>query len=364
MTVATLLVHQHDLTTTRLRVQDAAALGPGQVRVTLDTLALTANTVTYAAFGEAMDYWKFWPSGEDGWGIVPCWGFGTVVQSLHPGVAVGERLYGYWPMASEAVLTPARLTEQGFRDGAPHRTSLHAIYNQLQRCAADPWAQAGSEGLQALLRPLFTTSWLLDDFCADNGFFGASRVLLSSASSKTAWSTAWLLAQRPDVEVVGLTSASRVGYCESLGCYRRVLAYEDLAQLPADQSVVYLDFAGNAGLRRAIHTYWAERLAHSAAIGGTHVDQLGGSGGGLPGPKPTLFFAPAQAAKRSKEWGPAPLQERLLGSWQALLGQLSAAQPPWLAADWRRGRDAAAAAWAVVHAGLADPRHGVLLDLR
>jgi hypothetical protein len=68
-------------------------------------LRLTSNNITYAAFGDAMSYWQFWPgTGDDpdgtAWGCIPVWGFGTVVQSLHPGVAVGERLYGYWPMAS------------------------------------------------------------------------------------------------------------------------------------------------------------------------------------------------------------------------------------------------------------------------
>jgi hypothetical protein len=121
-----------------------------------------------------------------------------VVQTLHPGVAVGERLYGYWPMASHAVLQPDRLSR-----------------SRLQRRRAAPGApacglQPGAAGqprpvlhrrqrvhLQALLRPLFITSWLIDDFFADNDFFGASTLLLSSASSKTAYGTAFQLASGP-----------------------------------------------------------------------------------------------------------------------------------------------------------------------
>jgi hypothetical protein len=176
----------------------------GQVRVRVEAFALTSNNITYAAFGDAMNYWQFWPTGEDGWGIVPVWGFATVVQSLHPGVAVGERLYGYWPMASSAVLQPDRLTRSRlFSDGAPHRASLHAVYNQVLRCNRDPFYTADTESTQALLRPLFITSWLIDDFFADNDFFGASTLLLSSASSKTAYGTAFQLAQRPGIEVVG-----------------------------------------------------------------------------------------------------------------------------------------------------------------
>jgi hypothetical protein len=45
----------------------------------------------------------------------------------------------------------------------------------VQRCSRDPFYTADSESVQALLRPLFITSWLIDDFLADNDFFGATR---------------------------------------------------------------------------------------------------------------------------------------------------------------------------------------------
>ncbi len=224
----------------------AAPLAEGHIRVRVDSFALTSNNITYAAFGDSMNYWQFFPTGEAGWGIVPVWGFGTVTQSMHPGVAAGERLYGYWPMASEAVLQPDRLSPAGFRDAAPHRATLHAVYNQYLRCNQDPFYTADSEDTQALLRPLFITSWLIDDFLADNDFFGARTMVLSSASSKTAYGTAFQLKQRPGIEVVGLTSAANQAFCESLGCYSRVLAYEELDQIPADDACVYIDFAGNA----------------------------------------------------------------------------------------------------------------------
>src|SRR6476469_2915950 len=244
MAHTTLLVRKDRLQETRLRMSGDAALAPGQARVALDLLALTANNITYAAFGEAMDYWRFFPSGEDGWGIVPVWGFGRVVQSSHPGVATGERMYGYWPLATSAVLQPDRLSAQGFRDAAPHRAGLHAIYNQYVRCAANPFRLEGHDAQEALLRPLFITSWLIDDFLADQGFFGATRVILSSASSKTAYGTAHLLARRAGIEVVGLTSSGNRAFCDSLGCYARVLAYDALDQVPAGEPCVYVDFAG------------------------------------------------------------------------------------------------------------------------
>lgn len=129
-TTTTLLVRKTQLVTTRLQTQDDAALAPGQVRVRIDRFALTSNNITYAAMGDMLKYWRFFPSGEEDWGIVPVWGFASVVESTHADVAEGERLYGYWPMSSHAVLTPNRVTPAGFADGAPHRAELHPIYNQ------------------------------------------------------------------------------------------------------------------------------------------------------------------------------------------------------------------------------------------
>jgi hypothetical protein len=363
MAHTTLLVRKDNLQDTRLHTGADGPLAPGQARVSLDLLALTANNITYAAFGDAMDYWRFFPSGQDGWGIVPVWGFGLVVQSLHPGVAVGERLYGYWPLAGSAVLQPDRLSVTGFRDAAPHRAGLHAIYNQYQRCAADPFHAAATEALQALLRPLFTTSWLIDDLLADNAFFGARRVILSSASSKTAFGTAQRLAQRTDLEVVGLTSPANRGFCEGLGCYTRVLTYDELGSLPAGEACVYVDFAGSVPLRRSIHQHFGDALRYSCAVGGTHVADLG-KAGPLPGPKPTLFFAPAQARKRMDEWGGPQLQQQLLQGWQEFLDAVSRATPPWLVPQAFRGPAAAQEAFATVLGGRLDPRTGVVVDLR
>ncbi len=361
MTTTTLLVRQDQLATARIATRDDAALTDGQVRVRIESFALTANNITYAAFGEAMHYWDFYPAGEAGWGIIPVWGFGAVVQSLHPGVAVGERLYGYWPMANQAVLQPGRISEGGFTDAAPHRANLPAVYNQYLRCSTDPFHPGTAEEVQSLLRPLFATSWLIDDFLAYNDFFGAKTMLLSSASSKTAYGTAFMLAQRGGIEVIGFTSPGNKAFCESLGCYSRVLAYDETDAIPADRACVYIDFAGNADFRRRVHTRFTQ-LKYSCSVGGTHVEQLGGARD-LPGPKATLFFAPAQIKKRQADWGPAELGGKLVRSWRTFAAKASGATPPWLQVQRHEGADAVQAAYALVYAGRGDPRIGHVLSL-
>jgi hypothetical protein len=361
MSTTTLLVRQGRLDQTRLDETADTPLVDRQVRVRVDTFALTSNNITYAAFGEAMNYWQFFPTPHEGWGIVPVWGFGTVMQSLHPGVAVGERLYGYWPMADHAVLAPVRLTQAGFSDAAMHRRDLHAIYNQYLRCSADPFYTPGSEDAQALLRPLFITSWLIDDFLADNAFFGADTMLLSSASSKTAYGTAHRLAKRTGLNVVGLTSTRNKAFCERLGCYSRVLAYEELHQLPADSSAVYVDFAGNAKVRREVHGRFSN-LKYSSSIGGTHVDSLGGAKD-LAGPRPVLFFAPAQVKKRHAEWGATVMGQRLVAGWQDFLAHATGQPSAWLVPQHHDGAAAVQAAYAQVLAGQGDPAVGHILSL-
>ena len=371
-TFTQLHVNKRQLSETRLHQAVPAPLAPGQVRLHIDRFALTSNNITYAAFGDAMQYWQFFPvdAGADAadWGQIPVWGFATVVQSQHAEIPVGERVYGYFPMASEVDLTPGKVNANGWSDVAPHRAGLHAVYNQYTRCATDPFYTAHTEDAQALLRPLFITSWLIDDFLADNDWFGAAAqpgrkpvILLSSASSKTAYGTAFALAQRTGLEVVGFTSARNVAFCESLGVYHRVLTYDQLPELAADAPAIYVDFAGNAAFRKALHTH-CTGLVYSSSIGGTHVAELG-SGKDLPGPRPTLFFAPAQIKKRSGEWGGAELGRRLLVSWQAFLARANNANSPWLTVEHHAGPAAMQAAYAQVLAGNGDPRVGHMLSV-
>ena len=359
------MVRKDQLHSTRLRSAPDSPMAEGQVRLQVESFALTSNNITYAAMGDAMSYWQFYPSGEEGWGCIPVWGFATVLQSLHPGLAVGERLYGYYPMADSVVLQPSRVTPLGFADGAAHRAALHQVYNQYLRCNTDPFYSEPTEALQALLRPLFITSWLIDDFLADNAFFGAGDkavLLLSSASSKTAYGTAFQLAQRPGLEVVGLTSSANLAFCRGLGCYHRVLGYDQLDQIAADAACIYVDFAGNAALRMAIHSRFSN-LRFSSSIGGTHVDQMGGAKG-LPGPRATLFFAPAQIKKRNAEWGATVLGQRLVAGWVTFLAAVRNPVAPWLVVEQHRGAPAVAAAYAKVLGGRGDPRVGHMLSLK
>lgn len=307
------LVNKKDLHECRVAEAAPVELEPGQALLAVDAFALTANNITYAVLGDMMSYWNFFPA-EEGWGRVPVWGFADVVESTHDSLEEGTRIYGYLPPSSQLVVKPERVDPRGFMEGSEHRSQLPATYNSYVRTDADPGYAEGYEAQQMLLRPLFFTSFLIDDFLDHAESFGASAVIFSSASSKTAIGTAFLLSRRQGVEVIGLTSPGNAEFVEGLGIYDRVVPYEAVGSLD-EQPSVYVDMAGDGDLRKAVHRHYGDQLAHSAIVGATHWDAMALDAGELPGPAPTVFFAPDRVAKRSKEWGREELERRLGAAW-------------------------------------------------
>ena len=147
------------------------------------------------------------------------------------------------------------------------------------------------------------------------GFFGADTVVLSSASSKTAVIAAYLLAQREDIEVLGLTSAGNREFVEGLGIYAATASYDEIPTLPGE-TAVYVDMSGDGGVRAAVHERYGDRLAHSAVVGATHWDKMAAQEEGeLAGPKPAFFFAPDRIRKRGADWGTESLDARVADAW-------------------------------------------------
>lgn len=353
------LVRRDDLTTHAWMDGPAPStvpLAPGEAMLAVDAFALTANNVTYAVFGDAMRYWDFFPA-EDGWGTVPVWGFATVARSEHPGLRVGERFYGYLPMATHFVVQADRATPRSFDDVSSHRADLSPFYNTYLRCSADPLHSPEHEAEEMLLRPLFTTGFLIDDFLADNGFFGATSVVVSSASSKTSIALAFNLARRgrDAVEVVGLTSKGNKSFVENLGCYHRVVTYDDVRSLGASPSV-FVDMAGDGSVTMAVHTHFGDLLRYSCSVGGTHHGNLA-FGMEFPGPTPLLFFAPTQVEKRLSDWGPAGYAERTAEAWHAFVARVGA----WITVDRSKGREAIERVWTATLQGKADPGRGYIV---
>lgn len=310
-------VSRSDIATTRSIEPEPAVLAPGQARLAVQRFGFSANNITYAVFGDVMSYWSFFPA-EEGWGRVPVWGFAEVVDANGTGLDEGEIVYGYLPMGAELIVEPNRINEHGFNDASAHRAALPPAYNGFTRCANDPVYDSATEAQQMLFRPLFMTDFVLDDWLDSSDWFGADIVVLSSASSKTAFGLAHLIAQREThPTIVGLTSAGNAEFVEQLGFYDRVITYDQLDSLAGEESAVYVDMAGDGAVRHAVHSHLPQ-LAASVQVGGTHWEDLGGTAD-LPGPTPALFFAPDQIVKRRADWGPGGVEERFAVAWAGFL---------------------------------------------
>jgi len=111
-----------------------------------------------------------------------------------------------------------------------------------------------------------------------------------------------------------------------------------------------------------VHTHLADSLKYSCSVGGTHWDDLGGAKG-LAGPRPVLFFAPAQGAKRREEWGAEGFDRRLADAWHAFVGAVTRANPRWLEVVRGAGSDAVERTYIGLLDGTVAAREGHVLTL-
>jgi hypothetical protein len=355
--MADFLVRRDDLRTTRVDEDAAEApLSPGDARLRVERFGFTANNVTYGAFGEAMGYWRFFPA-QDGWGRIPVWGFGEVVASEVAGIEPGQRFYGYFPMASTVTMRP-QAGGGGFLDTAAHRAELPATYNRYTAATPEAGFAPEHDAAAAVARPLFMTGWLIARHLARNG---GGPVALASASSKTAYCTAYELNQQEDAPaVIGLTSERNAEFVRGLGFYDTVLTYDEADQLPRGEGLRFVDMAGDADLRRAVHDHLGDDLQASIVVGATHWDHASlDAGGQLPGPAPEFFFAPAVGEQLASELGPTELQRQIGAGWLAFLEPLAAI----LEIEEAAGAEAVERVYRSFLDGTADPRKGHVLSI-
>jgi hypothetical protein len=215
-------VRKDDFLTQRLVPLGADAthspLAPGQIRLAVNSFSFTANNITYAAAGDLLGYWQFYPPvGEDsaGWGVIPVWGFATVVASCCDQITVGERLFGYFPPATQVVMQPAQITEHRLMEGSAHRaelppavalTSLHNLplvkqlaqrleenLNYTIRVGLTHWDESqGDTGLDNAKSEFFFVPTYIQKRMQDWGPQGFSERSERFLHASAAWSRNWL----------------------------------------------------------------------------------------------------------------------------------------------------------------------------
>jgi Protein of unknown function (DUF2855) len=363
LTISRLLTKKDDLGRTEVATAaESGVAAAGEVLLKIARFSLTTNNITYAAFGDAMNYWGFFPTGRPGWGHMPVWGFAEVVASSVPDVEVGELFYGYYPIASHIRMRPERVTPRGFYDGSEHRRALTSAYNQYTRCSADPTYAPEREDYQALFRPLFLTSFMLADFLTDNDFFGAKHVVVSSASSKTAYGTAFCLSDEGAIKLIGLTSAGNAAFVRGLGCYGQTALYGEVELLNRGAPTLYVDFSGDEALRARVHHHFADALVYDCYAGSAaNTDFIKDKA--LPGPAPTFYFAPVQIKKRNADWGPAIVNQRFNDAQTRFFAHVARAENPWIRVVEGVGFGAAQEVIAAIARDGGDPAVGHIIRL-
>lgn len=319
LNVTEIWVNKYQLEQTKLNhfSIDTDALTEGQVVLAVESFGFSANNITYAALGEGMGYWGFFPA-EDNFGIVPIWGFALVAASADPNIKVGEKVFGYLPFASHLLIDTCKTTEQGFFDISSKRKSISSVYDNYLYCAKDPGYDPTLEPWQLNFRPLFMTSFVLDDFVGEQLSAQVENVVLTSASSKTAYGTAHLLMKHKanraqPYKVIGLTSAANLDFVNQIGCYDQVLSYEEVGHLKGSSWV--LDFAANGSLLATLAEHLAEDLNKVTLIGAT--DWQAQQKPNKREIQAEIFFAPSQVKKRTDELGQKGFLMGYAEAWQS-----------------------------------------------
>ncbi len=356
--MATLEVRKDDLARTRISEREAPALKDGEILVKIDRFALTANNITYGVVGEKIGYWKFFPA-EEGWGVIPVWGFADVVQSNCAEVNKGERLYGYFPMGTHLVMTPAKMKPERLLDGAEHRAGLPPVYNSYARVNAEAHYDAAMDNERMLLFPLFATSFCLYDFLVDNNWFGAEQVVIVSASSKTAIGLAIAIADDKSApDSVALTSAGNLGTVSKLRLYSSVHAYNDIASINAAVPTVIVDMSGNGKVLSDLHGRLGDNMRYCANVGVTHYDE-NQMGPNFIRERSAMFFAPGHIQKRTADWGPGVFEKKAFVFWR----DAAIKSRSWLKFDKALGVKGLEGAYDRVLKGQSSPDRGIVVEM-
>lgn len=357
--ITTLEVRRDNWSKTRVVTEEFdGELAENEVLLAVDRQALTANNISYATAGDSLAYWKFFPAADAGWGRIPAMGWADVVASRHPGVAVGERVWGFYPFSTHLKILAGGVRPESFSDVSPHRHGLAPVYSQFDRAAANPIYEAAREDQDSLLRGLFLTSWLVEDFLVVNGFFGATACLITSASSKTSIALGHCVSGRGSLASVAVTSSANADFCASLGCYDRVVTYDQVGALDGAEPVVMVDMAGSTAVLSSLHGHFRENMKYSCRIGATHMEGFGPVEG-LPGATPEFFFAPDHLQARSAELGGAQFMMSLGAAYAGFRRYCDS----WLRIDTARGPAAVETAYQRVLAGSADPAVGQIISM-
>ncbi|GJE99571.1 DUF2855 family protein [Phanerochaete sordida] len=317
------------------RSQLPAKLEGNHVLIKVDKFGFSANNVTYQALGEAphFRYFDFHPAprvdeaSPETHGVIPVWGFGTVVKSTHPRIQPGERVYGYFAPTKYLLVpvSPADVNKYNFHIPRPHLPADRRPYNQVVRCASDAQYDPSpiAEDLTMLYRPLFWTAFWCENWLDAFSYRDADSFLISSASAKTAFCLAYLIGKRKkttgkSITIVGLTSKGNVGFTRGLKLYDSVVNYDALESpgelKPSTRKWLYIDVAGNDKLNERVSRHFSESgsLVAGIQLGLTNLSPS------APAASSTKFTTNTSLSAPAPSKGPFEMEQFFMPEWLAV----------------------------------------------
>ena len=293
------LVNKYDLFETTFSEEKIPISKENEVILEIERYAFTSNNITYGVIGDTLGYWNFFPA-EEPYGIIPVWGFANVTSSKNEYILEGDRFYGYFPMSRYLKVIPKKGNDFGFVDDSNHRRKLPPVYNHYSKII-----KYAGESLEyhPLIKPLFLTSFLNYFFLQDEKFFDCDQIILTSASSKTALSLAFLLSKyksKVKKKIIAITSEKNMQFVSEIKFYDTVLSYDNAEENLKISKSVIVDFAGNSDYLKKLSDHLGEGLKHVSLIGladwssKTNFKSI---------PNSKFFFAPNHAEKRYREMG-------------------------------------------------------------
>ncbi|KAL3488054.1 hypothetical protein BJX62DRAFT_253541 [Aspergillus germanicus] len=196
-------------------------LAPSSIRVRATLLSLTSNNLTYALLGDMLHWWDTYPVPLDApapyndraaWGIVPAWGFATVLESTIPEIASETKIWGYWPASAHVVdLTLSKNEddpETHWIETSPHRAAVLPLYNRYIISASTDEARHAWE---SAVRPIWQCGYVLSEyvFTPDSNKNPAIHPLPGVPSVKKEWTN-----EDADISktvIISLAASSKTG---------------------------------------------------------------------------------------------------------------------------------------------------------
>ncbi|MFK7975439.1 MAG: DUF2855 family protein [Halioglobus sp.] len=277
-----------DITQTQVLHDELPALEPDEIRLQVDRVGLSANNLFYAQMGDApfLKFFSVYPLLDDEHkhlANLPAWGVATIIESANAAFAVGEQYRGFLHIA-DVVQMKAKRTDIGFRAYGALRDKLNPAYNDFKRIDNTPQspllvAENSSSNnpnsvadFALVASPGAVSGFILSELLKNNAFYGATSVVLTSASSKLSLATAMELQEsvaRKDIQnITAYTSSKNRDFVASTKLFSTVLTMDEPLPTTDQQQYVFIDVAGDADVFKKNKS----AIKKGLAVGGTHGD--------------------------------------------------------------------------------------------